>query len=1053
MSNSSRLRSAALAGLAALGIGTPRLFASETITCDAVLRAAPPQGGAQLGWAVDADGRWLVGGSPFAPPGGAIVMFEGPPISAQQKEPLPPPPGLQSGDRFGFSVSIDDTWMAVGAPFGDGRVRDSGVVYLYHLEGSAWTWSGVLEASDATRDAQFGVSVALRGGLLVVGAPFDADRGSQAGSAYVFELVDGSWTQTAEIQAGDARPFDRFGSAVAVDQGTVIVGAPFADDLAHLNFGAAYVFAQDQGRWIQKNKLAAAERRNNIQFGAAVALRGNRIAIGAPGDDANGPGSGSAYVFEKNGSEWRRFLLAPEDPGPGEQFGTSVDIDDDHLVVGARFDGAGGPEAGAAYLFDLGTRTEKRKLIHPSTGASFGQSVAILRDHLYPGGPLYLNAGAIIVCPTGEPQRPVLECEKTGPASVAAGGTVTYTIVVRNGRATRATGLKLIDPTPAGTERISPVCGKDTDDPCLLDPLEPGQERKIKAKFRVPANATCGAAPAPIVNVAQVSADGGAFDECKAKPTSIQRPDEQLVCEKSGPPSATTGDLITYAVEVRNRGCKAVRNVVLEDPAPAGLALDGVAPPCLALPCNLGTIQPGASINVEARFRVLQGCRDSVENLARVTGSGEAEDTCSVETLLECGHLAVALSAPASLPGGQELELPVQISNQGPGKATNVTLRVDLQGHGSVTEIPADCAADPDTPGRFLCTFQEIVCGDMKKPTFRVQAPVCTGCTEPPGPIRVTAEVTSEACDPDPSNNQASVQVQVDCVCLAIEKTDSPDPVAPGQKLSYEITVANNGNVDAEDVVVKDSLPPAGLDGVVWCQGAACTPSRPAPLVTTVDLPGRSSEIFRLRGIVSPFTCVKTLLNKASAEHLLERVEDVEETRVISEGISLLCTQIDGASVEGSMITYTFVLINFGPTVQADNPGDELTDTLPATLTLVSASADSGTIATAGNTATWNGSLDVCQIVTIKIKATVNFGTAGTIICNQASGSFDRDGNGTNETSVLSDDPERPGAEDPCCFYVVNNPLPDIPTLSVVAALALVLLLAALAVRRLRAAR
>ena len=117
---------------------------------------------------------------------------------------------------------------------------------------------------------------------------------------------------------------------------------------------------------------------------------------------------------------------------------------------------------------------------------------------------------------------------------------------------------------------------------------------------------------------------------------------------------------------------------------------------------------------------------------------------------------------------------------------------------------------------------------------------------------------------------------------------------------------------------------------------------------------------------------------------------------------------VTGTFNPGGAITYTVVLTNAGPSTQADNPGDEFTDVLPASLTLVSATASSGTaVATVGtNTVTWNGSLANGASVTITINATIAASTAlGTMVSNQGTASFDADGNGTNEATALTDDP------------------------------------------------
>ncbi|HEV7517800.1 MAG TPA: IPTL-CTERM sorting domain-containing protein [Thermoanaerobaculia bacterium] len=130
---------------------------------------------------------------------------------------------------------------------------------------------------------------------------------------------------------------------------------------------------------------------------------------------------------------------------------------------------------------------------------------------------------------------------------------------------------------------------------------------------------------------------------------------------------------------------------------------------------------------------------------------------------------------------------------------------------------------------------------------------------------------------------------------------------------------------------------------------------------------------------------------------------------------------VAGTFVAGGAITYTITLKNTGSAPQADNPGNEFTDTLPATLTLVSASATSGTAAAnlATNTVTWNGALPaVIGQTTITINATIKSTAAGQIIANQGQISFDADGNGTNESAAATDDPATKPASDPTSFPV-----------------------------------
>lgn len=147
-----------------------------------------------------------------------------------------------------------------------------------------------------------------------------------------------------------------------------------------------------------------------------------------------------------------------------------------------------------------------------------------------------------------------------------------------------------------------------------------------------------------------------------------------------------------------------------------------------------------------------------------------------------------------------------------------------------------------------------------------------------------------------------------------------------------------------------------------------------------------------------------------------------------------------GDFVAGGTVAYTIVLTNTGTGAQPDGPGDELTDLLPAGLTLVNATANSGAVAVLGNTVTWNGAIPASGTVTITITATVDMGTAGTTLINQGTTAFDADNNGTNEAAGVTDDPATSPAGDGTA--VVVQSVAEVPALSPLGFAALGLLLA-----------
>jgi uncharacterized repeat protein (TIGR01451 family) len=155
-----------------------------------------------------------------------------------------------------------------------------------------------------------------------------------------------------------------------------------------------------------------------------------------------------------------------------------------------------------------------------------------------------------------------------------------------------------------------------------------------------------------------------------------------------------------------------------------------------------------------------------------------------------------------------------------------------------------------------------------------------------------------------------------------------------------------------------------------------------------------------------------------------------------------------GPYATGGTIIYTIVLTNSGSGAQADNPGNELTDVLPPTLALVSATATSGTaVATVGtNTVTWNGAIPAAGTVTITITATILPAAAGMTVANQGTISYDSDGNSTNDATAQTDDPAAAGAANPTTITVAGGPAPpQVPTLSPFGLLLLAMALGALA--------
>ena len=280
-------------------------------------------------------------------------------------------PAAALGDQFGYSVAVDGPMILVGVPRSDTQQTDSGVAYIFAAANG--TLLATLTNPTPAESDWFGMSVAIRGKRAVVGAPWDDVGALDAGQAYVFDVETGDLMATLANPTPERR--DWFGSSVSAGGNKVIVGAP-RDDTAAENSGQAYVFDAKTGVLVET--LVAPPPATNDEFGHAVAVAGNTIVVGAPYEDAGAVDSGQAYVYDVTTGVSVATLVNPT-PASGDQFGYSVAVSGNSVVVGAWSDDTGAQNSGQAYVFDAKTGKLLITLANPTPdrGDLFGNAVAV----------------------------------------------------------------------------------------------------------------------------------------------------------------------------------------------------------------------------------------------------------------------------------------------------------------------------------------------------------------------------------------------------------------------------------------------------------------------------------------------------------------------------------------------------------------------------------------------------------------------------------------------------------------------------------------------------
>ena len=308
--------------------------------------------------------------------------------------------------QFGYSVATEGGALAIGAPFqglpaslfGEG----DGGVYVFQQIGHSWVEQSLLKATRATPEARFGHAVALSGDTMVVGAPNEGatpggpatkGTGVGAGAAYVFVREAGVWVEKSTLRASNAGTGDRFGWSVGISGDTIVVGAYSEDsdpgegslDNSQRDAGAAYIFrrSSEDDEWVEEALLKAPADGAPSHFGVSVAISGDAVLVGAPGEiglgvPLNGSANnlpGNAFLFERgeDGGWAQGARFSSDTPAPDDQFGLAVALCGDLAVTGAR-------RTNAAWIYRRdaeGKWAQEARLDGVQEHSLFGEVVAV----------------------------------------------------------------------------------------------------------------------------------------------------------------------------------------------------------------------------------------------------------------------------------------------------------------------------------------------------------------------------------------------------------------------------------------------------------------------------------------------------------------------------------------------------------------------------------------------------------------------------------------------------------------------------------------------------
>jgi hypothetical protein len=279
---------------------------------------------------------------------------------------------------FAHAVALRGNRLVVGAPTNQGL---SGHVSIFEPEGSGWILAEVLVASDPVPADEFGWCVAVEDSFALIARRTDGTLGAQ-GSVYAFaRSPEGEWLQTQKIMIADVGVW-AFGWSISMEGNRAAIGAKGAASLG--NKGRVFIFEREEGLWVQKAKIKPSIDNLGDWFGASVDLDGDRLAVGAPKN-----GTGRAYIFDRqpDGTWVEQALLVPTIVTPtGDEYGTSVAVQGDTVMVGSPGHDSPFFNGGAIYVYEQGEAgwglTQKLSTLTIGSLPFFGHCLDLEGDEL-----------------------------------------------------------------------------------------------------------------------------------------------------------------------------------------------------------------------------------------------------------------------------------------------------------------------------------------------------------------------------------------------------------------------------------------------------------------------------------------------------------------------------------------------------------------------------------------------------------------------------------------------------------------------------------------------
>ena len=433
---------------------------------------------------------------------------------------------------------------------------------------------------------------------------------------------------------------------------------------------------------------------------------------------------------------------------------------------------------------------------------------------------------------------------------------------------------------------------------------------------------------------------------------AVQGPINLVLSGAATPDPVLAGQTFTYTIDLDNQGLTDADGVTLTDPLPAGFTLESVTvqgnsvPPTTiggSLNVPLGTIAAGSSVTVLINMQAGADSVGTITNTVSITSTnpGSIAEQLSIPVTVESNaDMSVALTdSPSPALAGGDLTYTMTVTDNGPDGAANVVATLPVAAGLSLVSVTTDTGQVAFTGGQVTADLGEMLPGTQAVVTVVFQ-------TSAAGSVSETATVSSNALDPNPSNNTSTLVTQVEPASdLAVTVYADTDVVAVGEPFEYTVTVTNNGPSDATDVVLSDSLP-AGATFVSDSTDQAAS-TVVAGGVVSLDLDTLASgDTATLWIVVTPTASPGSkLVDSANAQGQQADPNTANNSASLSlpvrgvSDLSVTGSVQPGSGYVGQPMTYTIDVTNQGPN---DEPDAVLSSNLPLGLVVDSTGSTQG---------------------------------------------------------------------------------------------------------------